>query len=555
MNALSLSNQLTKVEKLFNEFATKLDIRIKDDRTATSDYLEKFLEADPTENKIYLRWILDSYVNGGIRYMEDLGLVNSSLTDYMYLLASNKLQNNEVRWLNEKDILNYCGLIGCKKKGMEKTGLSSLLVKYNSILEARKEHKEETEETRNEGVLIFENNELKIVNPTTEKAACYYGKGTKWCTAADKKNMFDHYNEEGPLYIIIPKNPSYVGEKYQLHFEQEQYMNELDKDVKLDSIFDKFPSFKSIITDESKMKNYIDSLENNAAFCKFAFQVAIYLESLNSVKLLISDYGVDPSYNKNAAIFSAASQGDLELVRLLMADDRVNPADAENSAIHEAVENGHLETVRLLMTDDRVDPSIRGNWLINSARRNGHSTIVSLLLTDYRVKFLDACNSGDIEVVKLLLADERVDPSSNKNKSIEKASQNGHADVVRLLLADNRVNPADQDNEAIKNASENGHADVVRLLLADNRVNPADQDNEAIKRASEYGYADVVKLLLDDGRANPAASGNYPIRIAAQKGYVEVVRLLLQDKRVDALKAKSKKPIIQELLSSRSVRN
>jgi len=50
-----------------------------------------------------------------------------------------------------------------------------------------------------------------------------------------------------------------------------------------------------------------------------------------------------------------------------------------------------------------------------------------------------------------------------------------------------------------------GHADVVRLLLADARVDPAAYDNTAIRWSSSMGHAEVVKLLLADGRADPNA--------------------------------------------------
>jgi len=42
-------------------------------------------------------------------------------------------------------------------------------------------------------------------------------------------------------------------------------------------------------------------------------------------------------------------------------------------------------------------------------------------------------------VVKLLLQDERVDPSDNNNWAIQMASKNGHIEVVKLLLQDKRV--------------------------------------------------------------------------------------------------------------------
>jgi hypothetical protein len=44
--------------------------------------------------------------------------------------------------------------------------------------------------------------------------------------------------------------------------------------------------------------------------------------------------------------------------------------------------------------------------------------------------------------VKLLLADERVDPSANDNYAIRFAAKNGHKEVVKILLADERIDPS-----------------------------------------------------------------------------------------------------------------
>ena len=71
-----------------------------------------------------------------------------------------------------------------------------------------------------------------IIIPQTEEASCYYGKGTKWCTAADKyNNAFDSHNRQGPLYILISKDTP--SEKYQFHFETSQFMDVKDNDIDL----------------------------------------------------------------------------------------------------------------------------------------------------------------------------------------------------------------------------------------------------------------------------------------------------------------------------------
>jgi ankyrin repeat protein len=70
---------------------------------------------------------------------------------------------------------------------------------------------------------------------------------------------------------------------------------------------------------------------------------------------------------------------------------------------------------------------------------------------------------------------------NNNDTAIQIASFYGRTDVVRLLLNDNRVDPSAGNNNAIFFASCRGHIEVVQLLLSDNRVDPSGNVNYAIK--------------------------------------------------------------------------
>ena len=104
-------------------------------------------------------------------------------------------------------------------------------------------------------------------------------------------------------------------------------------------------------------------------------------------------------------------------------------------------------------------------------------------------------NTENFEAVRLLLQDNRVDPSADNNYAIRKASENGHTEIVKLLLQDYRVNPADVNNYAICSTSLNGHTEIVKLLLQDNRVNSSNL-NGVIVWASGKNHTEIVKLLI-----------------------------------------------------------
>src|SRR5438034_1049260 len=71
-----------------------------------------------------------------------------------------------------------------------------------------------------------------------------------------------------------------------------------------------------------------------------------------------------------------------------------------------------------------------------------------------------------LDCIKLLLGDDRID----YNDAFDRASLSGHQEVVKLLLQDQRINPSSNDNYAIKHASKNGHLEIVKILLQDQRV-------------------------------------------------------------------------------------
>lgn len=246
------------------------------------DNLNVFIQADPTGKK-YVRWIVDSYVNGGIRRDEDLlARVKPALENYEYLKSRNILNRRGELWQQETNIDNFCGIVGCTKKGFEKPGLEDLIDKYKDQLE------QVEVETSNTAVQIYNGNQIRIIQPTTKEDACYYGQSTRWCTAAREDNMFDEYNRNGPLYIIIPKHPSYKDEKYQLSFETEQYMDEKDDPVQLEDLVNKYPEIESGLQKYFLPLNESDVSDHTTAL--YNVNRAIKEDNLDIFKQIMSNF-------------------------------------------------------------------------------------------------------------------------------------------------------------------------------------------------------------------------------------------------------------------------
>jgi len=90
--------------------------------------------------------------------------------------------------------------------------------------------------------LVYDGPNWEILIPKSREASCHYGANTRWCTAGSSNNYYDHYSKQGPLYIITnKKDPT---DKYQFHFESNQFMDKEDRNVSLSPFLNERPDLK-----------------------------------------------------------------------------------------------------------------------------------------------------------------------------------------------------------------------------------------------------------------------------------------------------------------------
>lgn len=158
----------------------------------------------------------------------------------------------------------------------------------------------------------------------------------------------------------------------------------------------------------------------------------------------------DPSSFKGVAIQIAARNGSHKKIIEFLKDKRVNPFCSGNAPLFHACKYGHLMVVKELLKLHGMNP----NFYIGSC--NNAAIIV-------------ACENGNAKIVEELL-NHGVDPSLNQDEPLGRACSKGNLDVVKLLLNDDRVDPSSYDDFAIKTACINGHLEIVLLLLKKTKV-------------------------------------------------------------------------------------
>ena len=252
----------------FEKSELELNSVVKELHNFVADQLQGVEQADPSNNKQYVLWMLRLYIsstitsNPWLRYEDILSNVAEFLYKYHTLKIKRKLPP-ELADINRVNIDNY---------NQVEDRIQDL---YDEV------DPESALQVKGKSIEIADTENLRIIQLEDQPSACYYGRGTKWCTAATKGvNYFNHYKEKGNLYVLIPKQAKHNGEKYQIQFESDSFMNEEDREVSKHDIVKRFNEDPALVDLYNKYHNgdYLEyvALIGDARDLVESYDAAIY---------------------------------------------------------------------------------------------------------------------------------------------------------------------------------------------------------------------------------------------------------------------------------------
>ena len=237
------------------------------------DIFNKIIASDPTYNAVkgdkmgkYGKWLLSLWLNRKMQ-LEDLYKANEYLS--YFIKYYNVIQVKDInKYKSLQDLYNV---------------VSQYITNDGEIATSKSD---EVRRIKEGAEKVYEDNQWLVIIPHTQEASCYYGKGTQWCTAAEKSyNAFNSYNDQGPLYINIDKMND---AKYQFHFETDSFMDENDTPI------------ESPIAEEIGLSSGLcEWYRNNVEEANKLFEIAIefyYSDATGSEFVLIQDENNDTVY-------------------------------------------------------------------------------------------------------------------------------------------------------------------------------------------------------------------------------------------------------------------
>lgn len=237
---------------------------------------EEIIRQFDNTNEKYTQWFVNEYIKKNF-LLKELEEVGANVEKFDKYKAKFKYQDiNKYSYLElEKEIVLIPNMLSKKQLDI----IDHELIK----------NKEAEVFAKEAGFLVI------IVN--TEKASCFYGRGTEWCTAATdldsegrKKNKFDFYTKDGEhLYIVFTPD----NKKFQILISKFSDYSDINDVIQIADIHDEYityqgfsgmyptfvPIFKKIAKKENSllfmefdelMRDVLDHDTDKEAFTKIA---------------------------------------------------------------------------------------------------------------------------------------------------------------------------------------------------------------------------------------------------------------------------------------------
>jgi hypothetical protein len=383
------------------------------------------IKSDPTDNKIYLQWMLNTFVrliksdklndvNMGMRFIsEDLPLAN----DYLILFEENKRKNKF------KDLCkNSYSLIGITDPTNinQYKNLSQLFDAVDPFIKRDPSSLERTMlkfVNSGKALIPVKDRHYTLYIPKCVEASVIFNEYANWCTAKPGNGMFRSYTEnnrkpngdKSDIYIIIDNSffEGKTNELFQIHFETNQLKDRTNStNVNIfEKVLDKSEGVSNFFHDElSKMaKDYNKGLENNIYveyLVKFGFAETLF-------ELLDDDTPAIKFMNKEIPKLSDLSK----FVKL----DQLIITESKLIEVHPSI--GSLNNLKMLVLSKnkiKTLPKEIGN-LKNLIFLNITGNPIFEIPSE--IKYLDKSNGGSLERLGVSI-DEIGEENYNKLKEL-----------------------------------------------------------------------------------------------------------------------------------------
>jgi hypothetical protein len=126
--------------------------------------------------------------------------------------------------------------------------------------------KEQEREAKKQAERIFESGDVLVIRALTHNASCYFGAGTRWCTAGQQPDYFNKYTKDGKLYYFIDKSNRRQKVALYVKDRDPSVFDAADKEHPIDFLYYVYPEVEDFVTEKilggGKVKSGFEDIKN-----------------------------------------------------------------------------------------------------------------------------------------------------------------------------------------------------------------------------------------------------------------------------------------------------
>ena len=265
--------------------------------------------------------------------------------------------------------------------------------------------------------------------------------------------------------------------------------------------------------DINQKYEYIYSLKNSdfipdKIIVKTALHISIEKENIEIIKLILLNENLDvnvmyeKSYSKNkqkTALLMAIEKNNTEIIKLLLsfngidvnmicktiAEYEYDIKEEEKTALYAAIEKGNENIVKLLLSANEIDVNKKYKCCVKTFKKTDdeiefYRTVVDCIKIDEKTPFNIAVESGNLQIIQLLLSSKNIDPNI---KSITKTEKYYTSENIEKFI---------KEETALSISIEKENTKIVQFLLSCNKIDKNIKSKHVINNNKE-----IEKTLLD----------------------------------------------------------
>lgn len=241
----------------------------------------------------------------------------------------------------------------------------------------------------------------------------------------------------------------------------------------------------------------------------------------------------------NQKFFSkSCEKGFLNYVKVFLNQPSIKVDYEFNVGLRIAVKNNQVEVVKYLLKNKKVNPRSKNDEALREAAKRNNKEIMNLLL-DHDLNIVSKNNcfirnvvfNNEIELLKKVFNNKNYKSKSTYIAAWEEAAIKKNEEIVNYLLERNDYNIIDKANVLIKKLIKEDNLKYLKVLIS--KMNKKEKEKNiffALKESCKHKKLDIFKYIVEEERINPLTSRNKNIIIVIENDCFEIFNEILKYK-------------------------